>query len=659
MSKSNSKSNQKKQSILFNIYDLIPSRFMPIEDECDRVYCNLCDQIFKNDITAIKNHWFLCSCINKSFKNDGPRSYQCHACETGVLNTIHFNSHILTDSHKKKCSQIPQYSFYSTKNDTMIYAPAEIIKKRMKSEGIHHCHSVPVLSKFMKVVLDEFVSKKGINNRWYACIPCNLYAKIHVHSKKSCYNCKTQYYCNSCKVEIICNETIYKNHIYGYEHNFIMNKINMKTGKSRENFEAGKNLKLPRIILNRFEIDKTTRCRTCNKQCATNEHDIMTHLTNDCGKLRLHDDVVNEDNNYCVDVNYSFKCLVCKFGHRILDTWKFHVLSPLHLSRCHQIETTSSNFCDMCCTYFYGDSSSTTCKMLGNHKKTSSSSSLTTFMAKIYKERNDNSNNNTLYYYDSPENFKLNDADSIATPLYCTTCNVAFFSSLEIYEKHTLTAEHIIILFGCSSQTSMCDQPSRLPSAARTVLKPEDRVDFKHFQVKSENSNVLRDYKNRVLHSPRFYEEQMYEDNDSRSTTPYPDTFNSQFIHGKSKPSEGLSAGNVMTNLQDLVKNVENDLVGRSAATDDECGGNVPYRDSMEKLWQNPYEMMIDDEANHSIKWESIESVCSTEYLSVDDRSYLLYVGHRLKRIKDEEIKLKVKLAIDDVFCKSMKYSDL
>lgn len=655
MSKSNSILNQKKQSTLFNIYELIPSRFIPIENECDRVYCNLCDQIFKNDITAIKNHWFLCSCMDKSFNTDGPRYYQCYACETGVLNTINFNSHILTDSHKNKCSQIPLYSFYSIKNDTMIYARADMIKKRMRSEGIHHCHSVPVLSKFMKVVLDEFIAKKEVNSQWYACIPCNMYAKVHVHSKKSCYNCKTQYYCNSCKVEIICNETVYKNHIYGYEHNFIMNKINMKTGKSRENSEAGKHLKLPRIVFNRFEIGNMANCKTCNKQCATNEHDIITHLINDCCRLQLHDNV----NNNFVDVNYNFKCLLCKFGHRNLDTWKFHVLSPLHLSRCHQKEKTCSIFCDMCCTYLYGDASSTTCKMFGNHKKMSSNSPLTKFMADTYKERNENSKNNTLYYYDSSEHFRLNGEESTTTSFYCTTCNVAFFSSLEIYEKHTLTVEHIILLLSTSSRTRTCDQPSRLAGAARAVPKLEDRVGSMNIQVKSENSNVLHDFNEKFLQSPRYYEEKMHEYSDLRSTTPYFDTFYSNSMLEKPKSSEGPSAGDVMKSLRDLMKNVECNLVEESAVPVDECGGNVQHCDSIEKTWQNPYEDISDGEDNRSLNWKSIESVYSTEYMSVDDRSYLLYVGHRLRLIKDDEIKLKVKLAIDDVFCKSLKYSDL
>jgi hypothetical protein len=90
----------------------------------------------------------------------------------------------------------------------------------------------------------------------------------------------------------------------------------------------------------------------------------------------------------------------------------------------------------------------------------------------------------------------------------------------------------------------------------------------------------------------------------------------------------------IMCDLRDLIKNASefDDQLDRSAALS-----------------------MFSDDARSS-KYSQLAA--TGEKLSEDD-NFLLYIGHRFKLIKDESIKLKVKLAIDDVFCKCIKYSDL
>lgn len=638
----NSKLNQKKQPTAdFNIYDLIPSRFIPIENAYNRVYCNLCNRIFKNDIVTIKKHWFNCSSLNKSFKDEGPNGYQCYNCDTGVISSTYFNNHVLTESHEKKCRGTTQYSFHSKMNNTMIYAPANIIKTHMKSEGINHYNSVPVLSKFMKMILDDFKLNREITSKWYVCMPCNLYDKVQVHSKKGCHNCKTHYYCASCNIEFICAKHVYNSHVYGCEHNLIANKINGKIGTLDGD---PKKVKLPQMIINGFEFEKNTvKCKICNERCIINEQEIMNHTMYRC--IRLHHDLLNFVNS--TKVTDYFKCLVCRYEFHFLITWKLHVLSPSHLSRCYRNDNMRSDFCDTCFAHFYGDADSICCSNSSpNDRK--KMSLLSKFMAELYKERDCSSIKKKLIYNESGKNdeqandFIVDNLNAQMTSHYCGTCNAAFYCSPDVYEQHTLMVEHIVLDFVLGSRLRKeFDKYSLISQSNSDHLSK-----YKHFQMIMEKLNTLQnDSDERVVQTTSYYcqdcdfvmeDESLWEIHNkeihdkgeySGRSTGYCLVCN-MYMSGMSINLDGHLATDQHIILKDLcntIENVDNGSTNRTSMSGE----------------------------------KGVVESAAEEKLSEDDKCYLLYVGHRLKQIKDDSVKLKVKLSIDNIFCKSMKYFDL
>lgn len=210
-----------------------------------------------------------------------------------------------------------------------------------------------------------------------------------------------------------------------------------------------RNLRISKSILDWFFFEQDIyKCLVCG-QLITHECDLLMHLFN-CNKIAL-----GNNNETLVQ---QFECLECSFKCIAYNEWVKHAI--LHSKQ--SSTELYSYFCELCCSMFYGEQPKIINHCKNEHFINHPLLPMESFiMQKLFNDRKDEKNN----YYDKTyfcepckKHFNVKEnlihfntdshvlvASDITELFYCQSCQIEFNCSFNMFFKHKLSVEHIIL----------------------------------------------------------------------------------------------------------------------------------------------------------------------------------------------------------------------
>lgn len=415
---------------------------------------------FSNSVNVIQcehGDYFCCRLCHKSqllFDNHRKRcesklnylrKFYCAMCDKEMRSLIDWKTHSISHSHIDKIMNNSDYVSYDCGGcKAAFFQNQETILKHCKT--VHNdSSSLPYIFKCMKEVFHHFLTTDPEKwKTWTFCGPCKKYSSIKFnclsanHLKKKTINIK----CNSCLIDFICNQDVYDRHLISSEHIMLEYlRINKPMCVS--------NIKLPPIILNRFTIEKDkTTCNECRFQMLSNEKAIASHM-NEC--------IIKPDLGGKSTIKIiKYFCAVCNETISDFSQWKFHLIFPSHLTKCHDITDLVSYTCELCSLHCYGRSYHVT-----EHQSihpNNSEKNLSMFLAFNFQRINKNLKSKEFFYCEDCVTYAEVNSNSDhwnkshktkLKRLFCQPCRTEFFciEGNNLYSKHILTSEHIILKY--------------------------------------------------------------------------------------------------------------------------------------------------------------------------------------------------------------------
>lgn len=211
--------------------------------------------------------------------------------------------------------------------------------------------------------------------------------------------------------------------------------------KTINNLDINPNLlKLPLIILNFFQntSQSIAHCKLCYSSIECNTSKIVEHVITCTTKGYF------TSNTYKKFVEI-FDCKVCNFVTTYFSDYKLHVISTIHLKNFLTIDSLYSYFCIVCSSYIYGSKS-----LIMKHCKKKHNTSIndlpfiTKVLADNYKYI---SNNPDSTFIDYCNNEMPNEKNLESHAMKCYACKINFYTSVDDYNLHKISSEHIILKY--------------------------------------------------------------------------------------------------------------------------------------------------------------------------------------------------------------------
>ncbi|XP_050428551.1 uncharacterized protein LOC126838286 [Adelges cooleyi] len=686
------------------INNVLVDRFKETEENI--VYCTLCNLIVPNTLKEKKSHWK--SCTNRRYyniinndNNNISGGFQCYPCKFDINTLTGFRNHIMTESHTTKCHGVILYSYLCIACSMMIYAPCETINKHMKDKH-KQLYLLPRLSYILNSIMTKFEKTKALRF-YYACVTCKSISPCRI--KHQLFHSDTMFYCDTCNIVFCCSDCIYKRHTLSYEHNLFWIKSNSNTIVDNS-YLMEFSINLPRCIKRNFVAlpDDFIRCKICGVSCTTNEGEIMNHLESFC----VHQPDLTGRNFTNID---TFKCLICDELHNDFNLWKCHVVSKQHLVRCHNAGNVITVFDDKTLWCVINKTDATILTFADN--QSGEISLLSMCMARVLEDQNCGLDTFYYYYDHISGNFGRLREKLQSSSYYCDTCKISFFCTSDLFNKHSLTSEHIFLRYiGNIKNVENREYPkliSPLNTSDTSPLKVSNLCTSpiyqtqktrlaRHFKIKIETLNSLMQYKDQVIDSVRavsFYctdcdyvtnedlhwkdhNEQHYS-NSSSGALPeqriqiYCDVCSiymvglKKYIDKHKTTEEHIALNKLFRALKKVESNIaemEESLQSSSNINDDKSvnkkSENKTTLPNAKSTSLHNLSTKIPKQSNQDRQPCSTRDALSSSSLVSTDDQYLLYVAQRFQQIQDDTVKFKIKLAIDQIFCKNISLpSDL
>lgn len=494
-------SNEKLESQTVCNLKLPPILLNHFSIDLDKATCNDCKfQMFPNE-KAITVH-LADECIyrtNIGRKNSKTiKTYFCAVCNITTLDCKEWKHHLITSSHLIKCYDKSDLVSYTCKLCSLhCYGDSHYVTEH---QDIHPNTSEKNFSMFMAFNFQR-INKDVKSEYFYYCEDCETYAEVNhnlKHWNKShkaklkkivCHPCKTEFFC------IIDNELFIKHELssehiilkYGAVKNqpleqktslltksdkiAVLQNEDKKPCSSNSSLEIIKNQETFNFkpYLNWFksvEHKNKADCIKCNYSIDKTEIALLNHL------MLCDQDSSENISKTCI--NY-FNCLECQFYSNNYDLWKKHAMSHI-MAKLHFLY---SYFCTSCSTLLYGKLNDIELHLHNEHNTTIMSMELETLlMGKLLKKKNSVCKTHDISFYcepcqkifkaiDNSNHFNTDSHASVASDLvelfFCKYCEVEFYSSSTVYERHKLTVEHIMMnLEYSSNDVKNVSKPNKL-----------------------------------------------------------------------------------------------------------------------------------------------------------------------------------------------------
>lgn len=454
----------------------------------EKATCNDCKfQMFPNE-KAITVH-LADECIYKSNKGRKKsakiKMFFCAVCHKTISDFGQWKLHLISSSHLIKCYDKSDLVSYTCQLCSLhCYGDSFHVSEH---QNIHPNNSEKKLSMFLAFNFQRI--NNDLNCKYfYFCEDCETYDedsnlnhwnKSHQTKLKriACQPCKTEFYCIEAN-ELFTKHELSSEHIilkYVAIKNRPSEPLTLPLSKSKKNtvlqyeeqtlcsfkssLEIIKNQAplyfKPYLNWFKFFEDKNKAdCKECNDSIDISENSLLNHLL-DCGQ----DSPINISKTY---INY-FRCLECHFYSNDYGLWEKHAISHINA----EISIMQSYFCISCSTLLYGKINDIELHLNNEHKTTTISMPLDSqLMAKQFLRKNNACKTYDIFCFcepckkifkaiDNSNHFNTDSHASVASDLvelfYCKYCEVEFYSSITVYERHKLTAEHIMMSLECSS----------------------------------------------------------------------------------------------------------------------------------------------------------------------------------------------------------------
>lgn len=415
--------------------------------------------------------------INDATQFKQIQKFECLVCyfETSIFNN--WKCHImslshLSDSHRTK--NVYSYVCCNTKCKVLLYGTKTSLLNHVKNHTNQQDNTVSLSG--IPTLMVEVMKRFGIElNPLYFCSHCKQFANESLHKEGEKISKKlknpTKIYCKFCRVEFFSSPEMIDVHSLSVEHltlkcldelssvaRISSKKVKLSepkfdqsnSSKENNNLQSVKNvctdnsMKLPMVILNRFkninyhlqDEHKLCKCKLCDVLVKWDGNEIVTHLFKCNYKLDL-----TSSNKTSMN---TFECNVCNYSTNCLLKHKKHMVSYLHLTNCHDTHNLYSYFCDECKIFMYSYEVviKDHWKLHFNDNIRSEMPILSKFMANIFKDFNINPNRlNIIHYYGKNESNEFSKIVSIP----CRHCKIEFHTSVDDYNRHEVTSEHIIL----------------------------------------------------------------------------------------------------------------------------------------------------------------------------------------------------------------------
>lgn len=450
--------------------------------------CNDCNQQMFSNEKSITLH--LTECIYKSDisgKNTTKiNKYFCEVCSENISDFGQWKLHLILSSHLIKCFDSKNLVSYTCEPCLLhCYGNAHHVAEH---QDIHPNSSEKSLSMFMAFNFQR-INKDLKSKQFYYCEDCQTYAEVNLnanHWNKSHKTKLKRMVCQPCRTEFFCIEgnDLFVKHIISSEH-IILKYVTTKNPHFDLKSSPVANSKNCNVLTDEYQtvcgttstinnsvkiqnelifesfsnwfknIEDTNKalCLSCNDQFDIKEtainHTLISHLLN-CNQ--------NSTKNIPMTNINSFQCLECEFYCKSYDDWEKHALLHLKLNTCGLY----SYFHPSCSLLLYGKINEIESYLKNDHKVLIDDLPLETILvAKQLMRRNNNACKppGTMCFcepckkiFKAIENCNHFNTDShalVASDLvelfYCICCEIEFYSSSTVYERHKLTVEHIIM----------------------------------------------------------------------------------------------------------------------------------------------------------------------------------------------------------------------
>lgn len=420
--------------------------------------CSVCEKIIEvqkhNDINILLSQveqWDIPD-INQ-YKHI--TKFDCIVCNFKTNLFTDWKCHIMSVSHMADCHKIKDlYSYVcSSKNcKVLLYGPEKCLLKHKKD--IHsETNGITRIQIIMAEVWKHFINKL---EPLHFCSHCKKFGKETIHTKDEVIKMGLKklinYYCKFCRVTFLSSPEMLDYHSLSVEHMTIKcfdelctkAKTNSKKIKISEHIllppthESVLNtnlIHLPNIVLNRFHnINQCYgECKFCSNSINWNSKQVRLHLL----KCEYGFNMTGANKTKIT----TFKCNVCNFSTNDISGHKTHIITLLHLTNCYDTKNYYSYFCNICNIYMYSDIIAIKEHVKKIHKNTNTTEflMLSSFMALMFQESNENPNKKVLKHYGNKKKYKVSQN--------CLACKVKFYTSIEEYQMHEITSEHIILKF--------------------------------------------------------------------------------------------------------------------------------------------------------------------------------------------------------------------
>lgn len=201
-------------------------------------------------------------------------------------------------------------------------------------------------------------------------------------------------------------------------------------------------LKRPNMIqFVECEDNRFVRCRYCHTMIRY-DLQVLTKHFNKCKQ--------------CIEtkLNYikQFNCSVCDIIVNSLKDWKTHAISTSHLDKCMDMNDYVSYDCGSCKAVYFGSKEEilSHCKIM--HKNPSGLPSIFKFIKEVFHEFMIDSQKCWIFcssckkYSSSEINCSpLNHKNKKTKHFKCNTCSIDFICSQDVYSKHLLSCEHLML----------------------------------------------------------------------------------------------------------------------------------------------------------------------------------------------------------------------
>lgn len=421
---------------------------------------------FRDTLKQIHEQYDIFPTLNDIYQwNDDKSSqmklihnFKCFVCK---FDTDHFNSwkeHILSDEHMSKYHKVNKlYSYSCEACKILFYGPEDLIKQHRNNI---HCDKskLPIVS----ILMAELMKHLYINSKQiYFCAHCKKFSETPIHSLVEQYSNYEPYYCKYCHITFLCNTEVLNCHSLSVEHvtlkciylireaidfNSLKKRSELQNTKITKDFRLKIQSKLPLIILNRYQniLELMPKCKFCNIFVDWSTEKMVEHICvcTDRGNLTF--------NKHRTFVK-TYDCRLCDFITQSFSNYKYHVISPIHLIKVHIIDGFYSYFCNICNLYMYGSKLLIDKHWKTNHKKNIIELPLISHvLADNYKYVSNHPECEPIEYCD-----KQLDGNSNSPFYQCYACKIDFHVSIDKYNLHKISSEHIILKYftpKCTSQ---------------------------------------------------------------------------------------------------------------------------------------------------------------------------------------------------------------